>query len=429
MSASICSNYINNVYLEFNLFNNFLKDLNQKILSSNNDKYTPIYDSCIENAYNVQNKYNAWNHGEEVIDEEFMEHFSQNIIINIKAFLRNNFCCIDENLENLKNRNKKLIEKLKVDLENAENQENYIYELEKSLKLEKEKNKNAYILQEKINNLLNQNEKLKNRNDQLEMSSWKQREENSKIKVELKKILSLKEKKNEYDNSMSSYNKLNKSMSTLFKKINNNIQRSKCEKLMLEKSRNYSDNFLYTIQSIMHNQAEPLDEKNHHTGESRDKTENCSEQNYIPKKDIKISKSFHNKHNSYNMDYSNQKYQNYHVHKLTSESCNNMINSSHIFFSGGDKRGISKNDLSSYKMYNNKNFKHIGEDETIYKNVEFEKKEIIKGKCRNMDNFDINNCMHKRDFIHDDYFTVRESTLSCCNNTVLIDMRKAISNK
>ncbi|CAI7723546.1 conserved Plasmodium protein, unknown function [Plasmodium vivax] len=465
MSVPICSNYLHNVYLEFSLFNNFLKDLNQKIKSGNNERYTPIYDSCIENAYNIQNKFHAWNSEEEDIDEKFIEYFSQNFIINIKTFLRTNFCCIDENLENLKSRNKKLIEKLKVDLENAENQENYIYELEKNLKCEKEKNRNAHNLQDKINNLVNQNEKLKNKNEQLEMSSWKQQEENSKIKVELKKFLSLKEKKKYIDNGKRSYNRLNKSMSTLFKRINNNIRRGKKNKLMLEKSRSYSASFLHTLKSIMLEEEDLVGEKNRHTGEYGDEAENCAQKNDIQKNCAQqngilhscapkngalqngalqngglqnnapqsgelqndVTTSDHFGHDT-SEDIKKRKKQirrDHHAHRITHEIVSNMINSSNFFFRG-DKRGICRNELNCYNFDEKDDFNIKGQREKIYTNIESINDENTKGKCYKWDKFAKNSCMLKRNFTHSNYCTDGENTLSCCSNTLLINIRKAL---
>ncbi|EUD69060.1 hypothetical protein C922_00752 [Plasmodium inui San Antonio 1] len=458
MSIPICSNYLHNIYIEFNLFNHFLKDLNQRIQSGNNERYTPIYDSCIENAYNIQNKFHAWNSETEHIDEKFMEYFSQNIIINIKTFLRTNLCCIDENLENLKNRNKKLIEKLKVDLENAENQENYIYELERSLTCEKEKNRNAHNLQEKINNLVNQNEKLKKKNEQLEMSSWKQQEENSKIKVELKKFMSLKKKKN-IDNGKRSYNRLNKNMSTLFKRINNNMRRSKKNKLLFEKSRSYSASFLHTINSIMLDE-DIFGESNPHKGEYGDEAENYSQKNDIQKnragQDGIMQSCSHKKGALQSGAQQSGVLQNntpqnvvtmsdhfgheptedikktikhirrdHHAYPITHEIPNNMINSKKFFFRG-DKRGICRNELNCYNIHENGNFKMTDQGEKIHTNIESVNHKNTKGKCHKWNKFFKNSCMLKRNFTNNDYCNDGENTLSCYTNTVLIDIRKAL---
>ncbi|KJP87238.1 hypothetical protein AK88_03155 [Plasmodium fragile] len=470
MNIPICSNYLHNIYLEFNLFNNFLKDLNQKIKSDNNERYTLIYDSCIENAYNIQNKFQECNSEEEHIDEKFIEYFSQNFIINIKAFLRTNFCCIDENLENLKNRNKKLIEKLKVDLENAEIQDNYIYELEKSLKCEKEKNRNTHNLQEKINNLVNQNEKLRNKNEQLEMSSWKQQEENSKIKVELNKFLSLKEKKKYIDNGKRSYNRLNKSMCTLFKQINNNIRRRNKNTLLLEKSRSYSASFLNTFNSLMLNEENLVRARNRHTGEYGDEAENYAQtkdieknralqngilhgcthnngalqtralqnvaiknntpqsggvQNETPQNDVTMSFHFGQETNGYIKKRKKRIRRDQHAYLITHETFDNMINSSN-FFCRGDNRGICRNELNCYNFDEKDNFEITDQGELIYTNMESVNDKNTKGKCHKYNKFFKNSCMLKRIFTHNDYCTDGENTLSCCSNTLLIDIRKAL---
>eukprot|EP00366_Plasmodium_knowlesi_P004780 XP_002262278.1 hypothetical protein, conserved in Plasmodium species [Plasmodium knowlesi strain H] len=453
MSTPICSSYLHNIYLEFSLFNNFLRDLNREIKNGNNERYTPIYDSCIENAYSIQNKFYAWNSEEEDIDEKFIEYFSQNFIINIKTFLRTNFCSIDENLDNLKNRNKKLIEKLKVDLENAENQENYIYELEKSLKCEKEKNRNAHNLQEKINNLVNQNEKLKNKNEQLEMSSWKQKEENSKIKVELNKFLSLKEKGRNIDNDKRCYNRLNKTMSTLFKRINNNIRRRTENKLLLGKCRSYSASFLHTFNSIMLDEGNHIREENQYTGENGHKAESYGQRNDIEKNDagkngilhscarkndglqsaavqndITTNDHFYHEPSANIKRRKKQIHLDHHMHPRTHEIVSNMINSSNFFFRG-DKRGICRNELNWYNFEEKDNFKIKGQGEKIYTNIEPINDKNMEGKCHKGKKLFKNSCMLKRIFTHNDYCTEGENTLSCCSNTLLIDIRKAISNK
>ncbi|ETW55884.1 hypothetical protein PFUGPA_01929 [Plasmodium falciparum Palo Alto/Uganda] len=250
MNTNNNNDHLNNIYLEFSLLNNFLKELKENIKKSNNEKYTNIYDGCVEYIYSLHNKYTAWNYNTEKIDEKYIDYFVQSIILNIKNFLRNHFCLIDEDIESLKNKNKKLMEKLKSGVENAETQENYIYELEKKLIFEKEKNKCSYNLHDKINNLLKLNEQLTNKNEQLECSSFKHKQENNKLKIELKKFWDLKEKKKKYEQNKFSYYMLNKKMSTLLKKINNHIP-SHQNNFLNEKNRSYSYNFVHTLKKYI----------------------------------------------------------------------------------------------------------------------------------------------------------------------------------
>lgn len=218
MSSENSINYLNNIYIEFNLFNNFLKDLEQKVDNINGDlNYVSVYDNCIEEIYNTHNEYYTWSNIEKNIDGKFMEYFCENVIINIKRFLRTNFICIDEDLKNIKSRNKKLIDKLKGLMENIENQENYIYELEKAVKMEKDKNRNASNLIGKINNLVQDNEQLKNKNEHLEMFLQKQQEENNKTKIELKKMILLDKKYKKNINIIDGIDKQNNISSTNFK--------------------------------------------------------------------------------------------------------------------------------------------------------------------------------------------------------------------
>ncbi|KYN98012.1 hypothetical protein PGSY75_1220700 [Plasmodium gaboni] len=265
------NDHLNNIYLEFSLLNNFLKELKENIKKSNNEKYTNIYDGCVEYIYTLHNKYTAWNYNTEKIDEKYIEYFVQSIILNIKNFLRNQFCLIDEDIECLKNKNKKLMEKLKSGVENAETQENYIYELEKKLIFEKEKNKSSYNLHEKINNLLKLNEQLTNKNEQLECSSFKHKQENDKMKIELKKFWALKEKKKKYEQNKFSYYMLNKKMSTLLKKINNHIPTHQ-NNYINEKNRSYSYNFVHTLKKyIILRDSHYLSEFNINTYTNNDK--------------------------------------------------------------------------------------------------------------------------------------------------------------
>ncbi|SOV80646.1 conserved Plasmodium protein, unknown function [Plasmodium reichenowi] len=250
MNSNNNNDHLNNIYLEFSLLNNFLKELKENIKKSNNEKYTNIYDGCVEYIYSLHNKYTAWNYNTEKIDEKYIDYFVQSIILNIKNFLRNHFCLIDEDIECLKNKNKKLMEKLKSGVENAETQENYIYELEKKLIFEKEKNKSSYNLHDKINNLLKLNEQLTNKNEQLECSSFKHKQENNKLKIELKKFWALKEKKKKYEQNKFSYYMLNKKMSTLLKKINNHIPTHQ-NNFLNEKNRSYSYNFVHTLKKYI----------------------------------------------------------------------------------------------------------------------------------------------------------------------------------
>ncbi|SCN63206.1 conserved Plasmodium protein, unknown function [Plasmodium chabaudi chabaudi] len=228
MSSENSINYLDNIYREFNLFNNFLKDLEQKVDNTNGDlNYVSVYDNCIDEIYNTHNEYYTWSNIEKNIDGKFMEYFCENVIINIKRFLRTNFICIDENLKNVKSRNKKLIDKLKGLMENIENQENYIYELEKAVKLEKDKNRNTSNLIEKINNLVNDNDQLKNKNEHLEMFLWKQQEENNKTKIELKKMMFLEKKYKKEVNIIDDIDKQNNISSTNLKNMSNYVLPSK----------------------------------------------------------------------------------------------------------------------------------------------------------------------------------------------------------
>ncbi|SPJ11408.1 conserved Plasmodium protein, unknown function [Plasmodium sp. DRC-Itaito] len=265
------NDHLNNIYLEFSLLNNFLKELKENIKKSNNEKYTNIYDGCIEYIYTLHNKYTAWNYNTEKIDEKYIDYFVQSIILNIKNFLRNHFCLIDEDIECLKNKNKKLMEKLKSGAENAETQENYIYELEKKLIFEKEKNKSSYNLHDKINNLLKLNEQLTKKNEQLECSSFKHKQENDKMKIELKKLWALKEKKKKYEQNKFSYYMLNKKMSILLKKINNHIPTHQ-NNFLNEKNRSYSYNFVHTLKKyIILRDSHYLNEFNVNTYTNNDK--------------------------------------------------------------------------------------------------------------------------------------------------------------
>ncbi|SBT82539.1 conserved Plasmodium protein, unknown function [Plasmodium ovale] len=417
MSSQIGSNYLNNVYTEFNLFNNFLRDLSQKIKSSNNEKYTLIYDSCIENAYNIQNKFYAWNNNEEDIDEKFMEYFSQNFIINIKTFLRNNFDSIDENLENLKIRNRKLIEKLKAGLENAENQENYIYELERSLKTEKEKNRNVHNLLEKISTLMKENEKLKNKNEQLEMSSWKQQEENSKIKIELKKFLSLEKKEKKSNDNKLSYSMLNKNMSTLFKEINNNMQKNKNDKVFLKGKRSYSFNFLHTLKNSM---LSDTNIQNQHRGQYLNKRKNYSTPNAIKNNPFDDNHDVDDEIKEKQNLYCSEK------HMQRCESSYNMNNSATFLITEGDKRGICGNNLSGYKIEKNVNFLYTNEEDAVDRNSEYANKEITKniqsycGKHLASKN-ELRNIYHM-----EDYPTYQCNYLPSHNTTLLMDIRRTL---
>ncbi|EUD74436.1 hypothetical protein YYG_00387 [Plasmodium vinckei petteri] len=224
MSSESSINYLDNIYREFNLFNNFLKDLEQKVDNTSGGlNYVSVYDNCIDEIYNTHNEYYTWSNIEKNIDGKFMEYFCENVIINIKRFLRTNYICIDEDLKNVKSRNKKLIDKLKGLMENIENQENYIYELEKAVKVEKDKNRNTSNLIEKINNLVKDNEQLKNKNEHLEMFLRKQEEENNKTKIELKKMMFLDEKYKKEINIIDDIDKQNDISSTNFKNKSNYV--------------------------------------------------------------------------------------------------------------------------------------------------------------------------------------------------------------
>ncbi|CDU20730.1 conserved Plasmodium protein, unknown function [Plasmodium yoelii] len=259
MNSENSINYLNNIYIEFNLFNNFLKDLEQKVDNTNGDlNYVSVYDNCIEEIYNTHNEYYTWSNIEKNIDGKFMEYFCENVIINIKRFLRTNFICIDEDLKNIKSRNKKLIDKLKGLMENIENQENYIYELEKSIKMEKDKNRNASNLIGKINNLVQDNEQLKNKNEHLEMFLRKQQEENNKTKIELKKMILLdkKYKKNidiiddiDKQHNISSTNFKNNTSTLFHQKERKTIQNKPNYIFSFKKKSNYNRcNYLHTLE-------------------------------------------------------------------------------------------------------------------------------------------------------------------------------------
>ncbi|CRG97771.1 conserved Plasmodium protein, unknown function [Plasmodium gallinaceum] len=409
MNESFNNNYLNNVYLEFNLFNNFLKELNEKIKYSNNENYTSIYDCCIENIYNIHNKFNEWNNNKEEIDDKFIEYFSQNFIFNIKTFLRNNFNIIDNNLEILKNKNKKLVEKLKLGLENAENQENYIYELEKSLKNEKEKNRNVNNLLDKINNLTEENEKLKSKNEQLELSSFKHKEENNKIKVELKKYISLYEKNKKLENKNISYNILNKKMSTLFKKINNDVQVNRNNKT-LEKNRSYSFNFLHTLQSIMINDIKHSNDNNNNNNNKCKQNlqntminNNCSSNNKIENNDKKI-------HNL--------------GKKIISYERINKQNDS--FIHGENNKRVYHKKLTTYKIYNNSDITCTEESDNIYKNIEYINRKITKRIDDGIEDCVIRDIKLKNiSSLNDSYFS-RDNCYS--STTLLMDIKKTLRN-
>ncbi|CRH02631.1 conserved Plasmodium protein, unknown function [Plasmodium relictum] len=401
MNESFNNNYLDNVYLEFNLFNNFLKELNEKIKYSNNENYTSIYDCCIENIYNIHNKFNAWNNNKEQIDDKFIEYFSQNFILNIKTFLRNNFCIIDNNLENLKNKNKKLIEKLQLGLENAENQENYIYELEKNLNNEKEKNRNINNLLDKINNLIEENEKLRNKNEQLELSSMKHKEENSKIKVELKKYVSLYEKNKKCESKILSYNVLNKKMSTLFKKINNDVQNNRNNKT-LEKNRSYSFNFVHTLQSIMINDIKHSNNNNNNNKHNLIINDNYSNNNITENNSKKIHKLGRN--------------------IISYERINKLNNSNTPRES--NKRVYHKK-LTTYKIYNNSDITCTEESDNIYKNIEYINRKITKRIDNSIEDCIIKDIKLKNLSSLNDSFFSRSNYSSA---TLLMDIKKTLRN-
>ncbi|VWU48722.1 conserved protein, unknown function [Hepatocystis sp. ex Piliocolobus tephrosceles] len=347
MSSQDGNTHLNTVYQEFNTLNQFLKELNDKIKTGNNDNYTYIYDSCLEKVDNMHNKYYTWSHNEEDLNDEYMEYLLLKFVINIKSFLRNNFLNIDESLNALKNRNKKLMEKLKTGLENAENQENYIEELEKSLQIEKDKNRNNKNLVEEINNLKTENKKLKNINKQLELVSLKQMNENNKIKNKLDKhLVNEEEKKNKIknikkknkktylynvnndknncndiydatsdncdncDGKKKSYNILNKSMSVLLKEINSNFQNSKQDNFLWNTKRSYSYNFLDTIKSTMLSEVTTArngcfsysQTMNEHTNNGHTSSENISSENTSNENTSNENTSNENTSNELNSD-------------------------------------------------------------------------------------------------------------------------------
>ncbi|SOV79287.1 conserved Plasmodium protein, unknown function [Plasmodium sp. gorilla clade G3] len=341
------NDHLNNIYLEFSLLNNFLKELKENIKKSNNEKYTNIYDGCVEYIYTLHNKYNAWNYNSEKIDEKYIEYFVQSIILNIKNFLRNHFCLIDEDIECLKNKNKKLMEKIKSGVENAESQENYIYELEKKLIFEKEKNKSSYNLHEKVNNLLKLNEQLTNKNELLECSSFKYKQENDKMKKELKKFWALKEKKNKYEQSKFSYYMLNKKMNTLLKKINNHIPPHQTN-FINEKNRSYSYNFVHTLKKyIILRDSNYLNEFNMNTCTNNDKksiNNNIDDNNKMYNTNVKYD------YNDNKMYDSNEKY----------DDKNNKM------YKGNEKYD---DDDNNNKMYNN-NEKYDDNNNKMYNDNE-----------------------------------------------------------
>lgn len=439
MSKTVKISYLDSICSEFKLLNIFIKDLNSKVSNGGNENYTVLYDECVENTYNDWNIQKI-NNGkdEKEIDEKFIDYLIQNVVLNIKTFLRNNYLMIDDKIEKLCNLNKKLKEKLKAGLDEAELQESYIDELESDLKYEKEKNKHMDSLIEKVKELTLEKEHLMHDNEQLELLSLKQKEENMRMKKELTKYTQLYEQNKEYKDKYLCTNILNNEMNNLLKKMRYDVHQCNKKNRMSEVSRSYSLDFVNTVHDfILQTEGSTKDKSSKESMSSNTLTNSrklyrsCldfyEEKENYQKVRRKLERKRYLREDKFSDSEQGCCISNRTELEPTSHDINNMSTNSELFITRKDS--FNPDQPTEYRIYSSGSLTKSDETDSIYKQIDLFNRQLSSDRENYehaMQNRMLNDIKLKNmNNLQSPYLVNRSA---CTDNSLLVDIKNTLRN-